>query len=66
MIFGVDHNSLVHTENRKKYILAIGEGPTDGLDDTIATTGAKYSANTTSNTANNTNNNTPFTPALQW
>ena len=58
MIFGVDHNSLVHTENRKKYILAIGEGPSDGLDDTIATTGAKYSANTTKQ-------KNPFTPALQ-
>ena len=30
-------NSSVHVDNKKKDILLLGEGPTQGLDDTIST-----------------------------
>ena len=33
IIFGVDISS-VHADNRKKNILILDKGPTDGLDDT--------------------------------
>ena len=33
IIFGVDMGSSVHVDNKKKYILIFGEGPTQGLDD---------------------------------
>ena len=49
-IFGVDNNSSVHTHNRKKYILVLCEGPTDGLDDTAITIEAQYSLNITRST----------------
>ena len=34
IIFGVDMSSSVHVDSKKKYILILGEGPTQGLDDT--------------------------------
>ena len=35
----------MHTDNKKKDILVLGERPTQGLDDTMITTEAKYSIN---------------------
>ena len=35
VIFGADISSSVHIDNENKYILILGEGPTQGLDDTI-------------------------------
>ena len=43
VIFGVDNSSSVHGNNRKKYILVLGEGTTDRLDDTTITAEAKWS-----------------------
>ena len=37
----------VHSYNRKKNILILGEEPTDGLDDTTVTAEAKHSVNIT-------------------
>ena len=34
IIFGADMNSSVHVDNKEKDILILGEGPTQGLDDT--------------------------------
>ena len=34
IIFGVDMSSSVLVDNKKKYILILGEGPTQGLDGT--------------------------------
>ena len=34
--------SSVHIDNNEKYILILGEGPTQGLDDTTLTAEAKY------------------------
>ena len=34
IIFGVDMSSSVHANNKKKDILILGEGPTQGLDNT--------------------------------
>ena len=45
LVFGVDNSSSVHIDNKKKYILVLGEGPTQGLDDTTTTAEAKYSIN---------------------
>ena len=39
------NSSPVHTDNKKKDILVLGERPTQGLDDTMITTEAKYSIN---------------------
>ena len=36
--FGVDNILSAHTDNRKKDILVLAEGPTDGLDDTTIKT----------------------------
>ena len=33
IIFGVDMSSFVHIDNKKKYILILGKGPTQELDD---------------------------------
>ena len=44
VIFGVNSSSK-HADNRKKVILLIGEGPTDGLVDATITVEAKYSIN---------------------
>ena len=38
-------SSSVHVDNKGKYILIVGEGPTQGLDDTTLTAEAKYSIN---------------------
>ena len=35
IIFGVDTSSSVHIDNKKKDILILGEGPTQGLHGTI-------------------------------
>ena len=35
----------MHTDNKKKDILVLGEGPTQKLDDTTITAEAKYSIN---------------------
>ena len=45
IIFGVDNNYSTNTDNRKKYILVLGEGPTQGLDDTKIIAEVKYSIN---------------------
>ena len=37
IIFGVDVSSSVHDDNKAKDILILGEGPTQGLDDTTLT-----------------------------
>ena len=43
IIFGVDMSSSVHIDNKKKDILILGTGPTQGLDDTMLTAEAQYS-----------------------
>ena len=45
--FGVDHSSSVDIGNRKNDILFLGEGPTQGLDNTTITAEAEYSINFT-------------------
>ena len=40
---GVENNSSVHADNRKKDILILGKGPAQGLDDTELTAEAKCS-----------------------
>ena len=45
IIFRVDMSSSVHIDNRNKDILILGEGPTQGLDDTILAAEAEYSIN---------------------
>ena len=47
IIFGADMNSSVHIDNKRKDILILGEGPTQGLDDTTLTAEAKYPINFT-------------------
>ena len=47
IIFGVDNSSSVHGDNKEKNILALGEVPTQRLDDTTITKEAKYSINFT-------------------
>ena len=47
IIFGVDMSSSVHVDNKKKYILILGEGPMQGLDGTTLTTEKNYSINCT-------------------
>ena len=37
IIFGADMNSSVHIDNKNKYIVIIGKGPTQGLDGTTLT-----------------------------
>ena len=46
IISGVDNNSSVHTGN-KKSIFALGEGPRQGLDNTLITAEKKYSIDST-------------------
>ena len=44
VIFGVDDNSSVHIDNKKKKdILVLDSGPTQALDDTTITAEVKYS-----------------------
>ena len=45
IIFGADMSSSVHSDNKGKDILILGEGPTQGVDGTTFTTEAKYSIN---------------------
>ena len=45
VISGVDMSSSVHVHNKKKYILILGEGPTQGLDGTTVTAERMYSIN---------------------
>ena len=42
IIFGADMSSSVDIDNNGKDILTLGEGPTQGLDNTILTAEAKY------------------------
>ena len=44
---GVDMSSSVHIDNKNKDILILGEGQTQGLDDTRLTAEAKYPINFT-------------------
>ena len=37
----------MHTDYRKKDVLVLGEGPTDGLDNTVITGEAKHSVDIT-------------------
>ena len=45
IIFGVDMSSSVHVDNKKKDILILGEGLTQGLDGTTLTAEKMYSSN---------------------
>ena len=45
IIFGVDNSSSVYIDSKKKDILVLGKGPTQGLDDTMITAEAEYSIN---------------------
>ena len=47
IISGADMSSSVHTNNKKKDILFLDEGITQGLEDTTLTAGKKYSINFT-------------------
>ena len=38
-------SSSVHIDNKKKYILILGKGPMQGLDDTTLKAEAEYSIN---------------------
>ena len=42
IIFGADMSSSVYIDNKNKDILILGEGLTQGLDDTTLTIEAKY------------------------
>ena len=45
IIFRADMSSSMHIDNRKKDILILGEGPTQGLYNTILTAETKYPIN---------------------
>ena len=45
IIFDADISSYSYVHNKKKDILILGEGPTQGLEDTILTAKKKYSIN---------------------
>ena len=47
IIFGTDDSSSVHIDGRNKNILALVEGPRQGLDNATITAEAKYSINFT-------------------
>ena len=47
VIFGVNMSSFEHIDNKGKDILILGEGPTQGLDDTTLTGETQYSINFT-------------------
>ena len=42
--FGIDISSSVHIDNKNKYILILGKGPTQGLDNTTLTPETEYSS----------------------
>ena len=46
-LFGADMGSSVHIINKNKSTLILGEGPTQGLDDTTLTAEARYPNNFT-------------------
>ena len=43
----IDMSSSLHIDNKDKNILVLGEGPTQGLNDTILIAEAKYHTNYT-------------------
>ena len=45
IIFGADMSSSLHIDSKRKDILILGEGPTQGLDDTTLTAEAEYLIN---------------------
>ena len=45
IIFGVDMNSPVHVDNKRKYILILGKVPTQGVGEHSLTAGKMYSIN---------------------
>ena len=45
ILFGADMSSLMHIDSKKKDILILGKGSTDGLDDTTLTAEKDYSIN---------------------
>ena len=47
IVFGADMSSSVHVNNKNKNIVVLGEGPTQGLDDTTLTAKTKYPINFT-------------------
>ena len=47
LTFGADMSSSMHIDNKNKDILILGEGPTQGLDNTTLTAEAKYPINFT-------------------
>ena len=47
IIFGVDMNSSIHIDNKWKYILILGKGPTQGLGQNSLTAEKMYSINFT-------------------
>ena len=47
MIFGVDVSSSIHVDNKKKDILILGKGPTQGLGKHSLTAEKMYSVNFT-------------------
>ena len=47
IIFEADMGSSLHVDSKKKKIVILGEGPTQGLDDTTLTAERKYSINFT-------------------
>ena len=58
IIFGVDMSSSPHIDNKKKYILILGKGPTQGLEHTL-TAEKLYSINFTKH-------NTKFCLSLRY
>ena len=46
-MFGADTSPSLHIDNENKYILILGEGATQGLDDTTLTPETKYPINFT-------------------
>ena len=53
IIFGVDMSSSVHVDYKKKDILILGKGPTQGLDGATLTAEKLYSINFTENNKKN-------------
>ena len=49
IIFGVNMSSSVHVDNKKKHVLILGKGPTQGLCSTKLTAEKLYSINFTEN-----------------
>ena len=55
IIFGTNHNTVtisVHIGNEKQYILILGKGPIEGLDNTILNAEKEYAINFVSNKRN--------------